>query len=103
MHDRTHRMVNIDRKYDELLSQKFPGQASEIINNLLANHFVKEDEKESNLIGSNTNAGRLAYAQAMEKLKLIPSTAWKSLDSDMQLKFLSIYKKRLIELQARGF
>jgi len=96
-------MVNLDRDLDEKLSAKFPGKGSDIINEVLRTHLEKDEKKAADLYEANTVAGRLAYAQAMEKLNLMPKTPWKSLNENDQLKFLSLYKGRLADLIARGF
>lgn len=101
--DRVNRQFNIDRVIDEWLRRKYPNQASKIVNELLITKRASEEKFEQTLIGNDTNAGRLAYVQAMEQLSLLPDTNWKELTSDDQLKFLDLYKKKLILLRSRGF
>lgn len=101
--DRVPKTINIDRDLDKMLTRDYPSQASDLVNELLRKHLVKQEEKGEDLIRSNTNAGRLAYTQALERLGFPKNTDWSVLHDDFKLKFLDVYKKRLIELEARGF
>lgn len=100
--DRMSRQFNIDKDLDEWLRNKYPGLASEKVNELLRNEKEKEEKKVVDLVGQDSNAGRLAYIQAMEKTGFSGATSWKSLNQDDQLRFIKVYKERLVDLQARG-
>lgn len=101
--ERSPKTINLDNDLNEILSKEYPNQASDLINEALRTRLSKQKDKVASLIGSETNAGRLAYRQTMEKMGQSPEISWTVLSSEDQLKFLDIYRKRLIDLQSRGF
>ena len=101
--ERSPRMINIDNDLNEQLTKNYPNQASDLINEALRAKIDKVKEKTGDLIDSETNAGRIAYAQALEKLGYTKSTAWNALPTEEKSKFVKLYRERLVDLQSRGF
>lgn len=100
--ERSPKTINIDNDIREWLDKKYPNLASDVINECLRERMAKDKGKVESLIGSDTSAGRIAYTQALEKLGYQSTVSWKALSQDEQLKFIKIYKERLVDLQARG-